>query len=482
MSATLVRPGVNVTLRNLPPVRSSPTDTGMWMVVGLTDSGPVVPVTINSMTDFVTQFGPRVSYSVLYDALDMYFREGGAHAIVARVVGPAAVTATKNLLDASSGVSLVASALGPGASGNNLKVGVRSGQTGGSFQVFVQDAGNNEVESTPDCLTQQAAVLWSAYSNYIRLALGASTLIPANIAAAALAGGNDDRANITDAQWLNALNALTTDLGPGQVSAPGRTTDIGHQQLVDHAGNHKRVAILDAPDTPTTATLLSSAVGARTGNQRFAAMFWPWCIVPGVVSGTTRSVPPSALIAGLCARNDGRGLGQDSPAAGDNGVSIYAQDLTQQPVSDTVRQQLNTGCIDVIREMFGGIRVYGWRSLVDPNADPTWVNFGCARLYMAIAADALAIGEGFVFDKIDGAGGTISAFNGALAGMLQGYYNTGDLYGASASDAFFVDTGSQVNTPQTIANHELHAVLYVRMSEFAEMVQIEVYKKPITEA
>ena len=64
--------------------------------------------------------------------------------------------------------------------------------------------------------------------------------------------------------------------------------------------------------------------------------------------------------------------------------------------------------------------------------------------------------------------------------MLQGYYNNGDLYGATPGEAFYVDTGSTVNTPARIANHELHAVLNVKMSEFSEMVQIEVYKKPIT--
>jgi hypothetical protein len=157
-------------------------------------------------------------------------------------------------------------------------------------------------------------------------------------------------------------------------------------------------------------------------------------------------------------------------------------DLSQQPVTDTVRGQLNTGGVNVIREMFGGVRNYGWRSLVDPIAESDWVNFGCARLYMGIASNAQNIAEGFMFSKIDGAGHTLAGLNGALTGMLQDYYNNGDLFGESATDAFMVDTGSQVNTPTTIANHEIHAVLYVRMSEFAEMVAIEIYKKPLQEA
>src|SRR5215472_7157762 len=477
MSTVLIRPGVNVTLRPSPSTLGAPTDTGVWFAVGLVDAGPTKPTLISSMSDYTNNFGQRPSYSVLYDALDVYFREGGAHAYVVRVVGPGAVTASKNLLDAGAAVCLVASALGPGASGNNISVGVRAGQAGGSFVVFVV-VGGVEVETSPDLADPPTAILWAQNSANIRLSAGPSANDPAVIAAAALTGGNDDRGNITDAQWQAALDSITSDFGPGQVSCPGRTTDVGHTQLVTHAGNHARVAILDAPDTATVATLLTSAINARAGMQKFAAMFWPWLTVPGVVSGSTRSVPPSALIAGLIGRNDSSGMGPDQAAAGDNGVSLYTTALSQPALSDTVRQQLNGGGINVVRSMFGTFRNYGWRSLVDPVAEQTWVNFGCARLYMGIAANAQSLGEGCMFDKITTT--TIALFNGALTGLLQGYYNAGDLYGATPDDAFYVDTGSSVNTPQTIANHELHAVLNVRMSEFAEMVQIEVFKQPIT--
>jgi uncharacterized protein len=480
MSTVLIRPGVNVTLRPSPPTLGAPTDTGVWFVVGLADGGPLVPTLIRSMADYMNIFGQRVSYSVVYDALDVYFREGGGSAYLKRVVGPAAVTATKNLLDAGAAVALIASALGPGASGNSVSVGVRAGQGPGTFVVF-NVVGGVEVETSPDLLDNPTAILWAQNSAYIRLAAGPSANDPAPAAAAVLAGGNDDRANITDAQWQAALDMITSDFGPGQVSAPGRTSDIGHQQLVDHAGKHQRVAILDAPDTSTVATLTASANGAKVGSSsKFGAMFWPWLVVPGIVSGSTRSVPPSALIAGLLGRNDGAGLGPDQAAAGDNGVSLFTTSLSQPALSDSVRQQLNTAGIDVIRNLYGTYRNYGWRSLSDPTSEADWLNFGCGRLYMSIAANAQAIAESFIFDKLDGAGLTINRFNGALTGLLAGYYANGDLYGASPADAFFVDTGPKVNTATTIANHELHAILNVRMSEFAEMIQIEVYKRPIS--
>jgi phage tail sheath protein FI len=473
------RPGVSIIQRSTPPVRSAPTDTGVWFVAGLADAGPVTPTLIRSMADYERIFGQRVSYSILYDALDVFFREGGNRAYVSRVVGPNAVTASHNLVDGAAAISLIVDAIGPGSSGDNYKVGVRAGVGGGTFVIFVQDAVGNEIETSPDLADNNAAVLWAQGSSYIRLTLGASANDPAVAAAAALAGGDDDRANITDTEWATALGNMSIDLGIGQVSAPGRTSDVGHQQLLDHAGANRRTAILDAPDSATQGTLTASAA-AVTGDERFGGMFWPWLVVPGVISGTTRTVPPSALVAGKLAANDASGLGANSPAAGVNGIASYAVGLSQDP-NALDRETLNDSGVDVIREMFGSVRVYGWRSLVDPNGDPGWVDLGNARLYMALAGEGAAIGEQFMFDKIDGQGKAIAAFNGALAAMLARYYQNGDLYGASASDAFFVDTGAQVNTDATLAANELHAVLNVRMSPFAELVEIEIYKRPITE-
>ena len=63
-----------------------------------------------------------------------------------------------------------------------------------------------------------------------------------------------------------------------------------------------------------------------------------------------------------------------------------------------------------------------------------------------------------------------------LRAMLVPFYESGALYGETAEDAFEVNVGQQVNTPETIAAGELHAVLEVRMSPFAEKVVIEIVK------
>jgi phage tail sheath protein FI len=435
------------------------------------------------MSDFTRLFGQRVSYSVLYDAVDIFFREGGSSVWVNRIVGPAATFGSLNLNDNVAAVSLVAKAVGPGAWSTQIKVGVVAGGAAGSFQIQVTDLSTPAVilEQSNDLLVQTDAVTWSANSDYIRITLGASTLNPIVVAPAALSAGTDDRASVAEGDWTAALDEFTIDMGPGQVSAPGRSTDAAHTALLAHAATHRRVALLDPADTPTVATLLTAVTNARVGNQRFGALFAPWAVAPGIITGTLRTVPPSAFVAGLISRNEDT-HGPDSPSAGVNGIARYCNGPSQPLWTDSQREQLNNGAVNVLMTRLGQFQCYGWRSLVSATSDPNWIPFGNSRLYMGIAADADGIAEGFVFDIIDGQGHTISDFGGALAGMLLEYYTRDQLYGATAEEAFIVDVGPQVNTPDTIANNELHAVLNVRMSPMAELVAIQIVKTPITQA
>lgn len=478
----MARPGVEIVSRAAPPSRGAPSDTGVWFAVGQAERGRVdEPVLIRNMTDFTKHFGSRVSYSVLYDAVDVFFREGGAQAYVLRIAGPAGTADTVTLNDAAAAPSIAVDSVGPGST--ELSVDVDAGSAAGTFVLKVYLDGV-EVDRSHALASPADAASWALTSAYVRVrALGAE--VPAAIAdPVVLAGGADDRAAITDVHRVAALDRLSRTLGPGQVSIPGATTTDAHVGLLEHARVANRVALLDAPNSADSASYLAAdaaltaGVGSPLDLER-GALFGPHIVVPGVVRGTTRTTPPSASVAGLIARSDGLTGNPNVPAAGEAGELRYALGLSQGAFSDADRESLNEAGVDLFRPVYGAVRLYGYRTV---SPDPAWRSLAAARTRMAIENQAGAIGESFMFAQLDGKGHKLAEFNGALRGMLAGFYNTGALYGETTDEAFTVETGPAVNTPETLANDELRAVIGIRTSPFAELVYIEIVKVPITEA
>jgi hypothetical protein len=472
------RPGVDVTLLDTPGgAITTPIDTGVWYAAGLTERGPSnAAVQIISLDDYKRKFGGRVTYSVLYDSIEAFFREGGYLAYVGRVVGPAATSGSLNLTDAGAAVSLIATALGAGSWSSGFKVQIIAGTVSGSFIIRITDPNNLVVEDSGNLADQFEAVAWSRVSNYIRLALGPSSNDPSVQGPTAMSAGNDDRNNINDAGWQAAIDLFATELGPGQVSMPGRTTTTAHSQIITHVEQKNRVGILDLVDSPTVGTLTGNA-----GASRFAASFAPWVQIPGLTSGSIRTIPPSPIIAGLIARNEAS-LGSNHPSAGDAGISHYAIGLTQPAWTDDNRELLNLGKVNAIRNMYGSMVVYGWRSGANPNVDRNWIDFANARLYMELTAELNAASQSFIFEEIDGQQGhTIGAFHDALAGVLLDHWNAGELFGDTPDQAFNVDTSPSVNTLETLQNLELHAICYVQMAPFAEYIAIQIVKRSILE-
>jgi len=287
---------------------------------------------------------------------------------------------------------------------------------------------------------------------------------------------------VTTAQLQACLDLFTDAYGPGQVWAPGNVDPVLNTYLLQHALDHNRCAMLEVAPSQTSAQLITYATAYKTspGVQR-SAMFAPLGIFPGVTPGTTRAIGWTAVAAGRVAYNDSHGINPDVPAAGVNGISAYALDLGMK-YTDSEYTNLNSNGVNMAQYRWGALETYGWRTLADPTTLPDWWSFGFSRLRMAIEADAGAIAEQYVFSQLDGRGTTIAQFGGDLRAMLVPYWEAGALYGQTAEDAFQVNVGSAVNTPTTIANGELHAVLMVRMSPFAEYVVIEIAKVSTTQA
>lgn len=474
----MARPGVVVTTRDAPPASGPPIRTGTAFMAGRSNRGRGDRAErIESIGEFVTKFGPRQVSSYLYDAVDVFFREGGGSCYISRVVGDADIASFFVLQDATNAPSVRVQAIGPGSYANTWTVSIAI--AGGVTTMTIKD-GSTVLETITTSDGKSGLLNYEAYKYVAVTDADPTKGDPKVVTNQALAGGADD-ATIVDADWDAALARFTRGLGPGQVLAPGETSGARHASLLSHAANNNRVALLDAPDSAVLATIEAAATAARaTGNGAYGAMFAPFLRVPTLATGAARKVPYSAVQAGLEARRD-RLESQNVPAAGRSYPMQFVMSLVTEFTDDQRTELIGYG-INTAHTVGGLRETYGYRSLADPSSMVNWLQFNYARLRMAITARGEDIGESFLFEQIDGKGLKLSEFGSAISGMLLDFYVLGSLYGDTPGEAFRVDVGSSVNTAETIAAGELHAVAAVRMSPHAEMVVIEFVKTPITQA
>jgi hypothetical protein len=456
-----------------PPRFSALTNTGLLHAVGLAEKGPAnEPVRVESPSAFTDRFGERGnSYSLLADAAETFFGEGGTAAVVARVVGPNAVASDVVVQDQAGTPqdTLRFYGDGPGIYYDDYQVVITN--SGSTYTVDVQYKGDS-VEKHTGLADPPAAVRALEPSVHVHAEDLGSTSGSPNPADGTygLTGGDDDSANVTDSEWQAALDAITADWGTGQVAAPGRTTTSGHEQLIAHAEKTRRTALLDGDEAASVSSLANtpdSLAASNSGTSR-AIFCSGWVRIPDD-GDVRRDAAPSSFVAGLIARNDAADHPGDAPIHED-GQASHAIAATN-PRSPEERDTLAEGrCVDLIDDRLG-LRLDGFYSVLGA----PWHHASASRVAMAIEADAHVAGEQFIGEPINNE--TISRFEAVLSNIAKRYYDVGALFGASARDAFDVDTS--MNTDQTAANGELLGDIYGRITKFAEFVRVAVIRTRI---
>ena len=190
-----MRPGVSVTIRDTVPPRSAAADTDTFFVAGIAFSGRLTPRLVRSMSEFETEFGPRVSYGLLWDSMDVFFREGGKRAYIARVVGPAATTGKVTLQSSGAVNSVEVLANSPGDWSANYDIKVVTSGSGIKIQVLPHGS-STVLEESPEFTAKADIATWTT-SQYVTINLLGTGTLPVVAAAAQMSAGSDDRANIT---------------------------------------------------------------------------------------------------------------------------------------------------------------------------------------------------------------------------------------------------------------------------------------------
>jgi phage tail sheath protein FI len=283
--------------------------------------------------------------------------------------------------------------------------------------------------------------------------------------------------------------ALLADpqLGPGQLAdASGGLTPsaVIYGALNTAAKNAGRVALLDVQSGATNAQFLADAGFARAAvDNEYGALFGPWQNVPapaGVTGGTARTVPASAVVAGLIARADA--LGNPNRAAA--GRDFPLQYVTSPTLTLTAAQvdALSAAGGNTLLTKYGVLQNYGFQTgIAQSDITPFW-QFNASRARMYLQAQAQRVGENYLFKPIDAQGKLANALKTDLDAVCMALYQADGLYGETPAEAFHNEVGAAVNTISDVAQGVLNAVCEARFSLHTRSVQIQLVSVPVTGA
>lgn len=491
--------GTQVITSETPPAVQNSSNTANAFFVGVADWGPSgasgVNTPVSSMAQAAAVIGApsgSTSYGAgrsatnanLYDALDAFFGEGGSTAYISPVLAPSGRTSATIALAPSAALTLTAQY--PGVGGNGIKVAVQNNTT--TYTITLSDTNGNVLTTSPALATVAAGVTWAATTGLVTAVSSGSTL-PSTATATAMSGGaNGTTPTITE--WTAAINAFGANLGPGQILAPGQTnTTLSGiwSALALHASQNNRVAICDETDGASISTITSDVSGAAIASalQGYMGIWAGSRLIPGIVGGTSRTVPPSPIIAALCARVDQTG-NPNLPPAGASFPLQYARNTativsgTQDTYSAADLGTLNSIGVNGFQAISNIPQNYGFATLVPPTSDLIYWQFNHARLRMALVSQSQFVTAPFFASQADGQGSTATRLNQALSAMFGAFYDQGALYGQNKTDAFTVNTGPSVNTALSLSQGTLAAQCSAEMSPGIQLVLTYINAVPIT--
>lgn len=473
-------------------VRTGPTTanlapTASWFVVGLTERGPVGnPQLVTSIADYESIFGNYVSYGDVYEQVQTFFEEGGAQVYVSRVVGASATAGTLDLDNTTAGTAMTLTAAGAGSWSSTMSVTVSSLGSGKTLKVYL---GDDLVYNTGEAADVAALVnkinSSAVAAKYLTATAGTGTI--ANTASPEFfSAGDDDRAAIVDADWLEALDAFGSELGSGAVSMPGLVTsgniDDIHQALLNHAYQNHRMAILSTP-SDYTATQAGNQAESNSAleHPEYGALYWPW-VTMQLEDRTGLTISPEGFVAAKRSVAFNR-VGPWSAYAGLISESSFITGLASS-VSRTTGDILDEQRCNALRILNGRVRVYGFRSLSGDEDNFRFINSREMLNYIVVQAEKEL--EDLVFSPIDGRNALFTQVKGRLIGLLEpiriagGLYEAFDATGKRIDYGYSVVVNDAINPVSQLAGGLVKAKVGIRVSSIGDQIQVDVTKSNLT--
>lgn len=474
------------------PVSRAEAPASTFFVVGLTERGRTnTAVVVNSFPEYASEFGARVAYGSVHDAVRTFFEEGGTRAVICRDVGPAATVGNLTLAD-RAGIplsTLRVDAKGAGAWSTGITVAVANGSITDTFRLTISYAATGLPAEVFDNLANPSAAVAAvnAQSKWVTVTdLGSATAAPGNnpavLAATALSAGNDDRAAVTATTMLARLNALATaGFGAGSVAIPGQPGSTVGAGLIAHARDNNRIALIAGTPTASVADIQALAGTLRGADGSYAGLFYPYIQIPDDLGGT-RNISPESYVAAVRARAHETEGAWRAPAGAISRSRFVRATVT--PISNTEGTALNGQNVSVIRTIANTVQLYGWRSLSTDTANFELLT-GRDFLNFLVVEGSKRL-EQFVFRTIDVRGHLLGEMAAEMVGLVEpirlndGIYALVDANGEQLDSGYSVDVGPNVNTPTTLARNEAHVAVAVRIAPTGALIRLLITKAGLT--
>lgn len=250
----------------------------------------------------------------------------------------------------------------------------------------------------------------------------------------------------------DGLAELEQTAGISIVAAPGNAAAA--RSLIEHVEKMRyRMALIDPPAALEPAAVIDFAQALDSSR---AALYYPWVRAGGAV------VPPSALVAGVYARNDLEHSVAKAPA---NQPLRTAAGL-ERDLSRAQLETLNPAGVNCLRLVRGrGVLVWGARTL---SKDPEW-KYVSVRRYLAFLEESIDKGTQWAVFEPNGEE-LWSNVRRTVEDFLYVQWRSGLLMGARPQEAYFVRCDRTTMTQDDIDTGRLICLVGVAPVKPAEFV------------
>jgi len=504
--ANLTYPGVYI--EEVPSgVRSiAGVATSITAFLGRARRGPVdEPVRIQRFGDFERRFGGLWEDSTLGYAVQQFFLNGGADAVIVRLSNGAA--AARYALAPESGADdLVLDAADPGAWGDSLAITVNhetrpltAAEASAVFNLVVTELDpatgrpvavetHRNVSVDPAAVRFVSTVL-AQESQRVRIPEPYPgtfpTVRPAAAAASRTTAGSDgstlghaqyDEPGLEDAKrgiWALAKTDLFNLLCIPPYTPDTDVADSTWAAALAYCKTRRALLLVDAPSAWTsTAAAVAGAAGFALARDENAALFFPRIRAADARrENRLRSFAPCGAVAGVVARTDAtRGVWK-APAGIEaqlNGVPELAV-----PLTDGETGQLNPLAVNCLRALpVVGRVVWGSRTWEGADALASeWKYIPVRRLALFIEESLYRGTQWVVFEPNDEPLWSQIRLN--LGAFMQGLFRQGAFQGTTPRDAYFVKCDRETTTQADIDAGVVNIVVGFAPLKPAEFVVIK---------